>query len=134
MLGRALKCLSPKGMGIICAEVWTHAINGLYWQKTIHFKQPATGVKTALLRISHVMEACPQPGPVAEIGIKVTGASCLTGRQKSLLPEVRSKDHFLSQILQLEFKLGSPQVFKFKEVEPWSRIPERRHVLAPLSR
>jgi DNA polymerase-4 len=34
---------------------------------------------------------------------------------------------------QLEFRLGSPQVFKVKEVEPWSRITERSYALKPLN-
>jgi DNA polymerase-4/protein ImuB len=33
----------------------------------------------------------------------------------------------------LEFRLGGPQLYRIKEVEPWSRIPERRYALIPLS-
>ena len=133
MLNRALATLLPRGMGIICADIWTRTTNGQHCRKSIHFKQAATGTRAALARIKSVLEACPQPGPVEELGMMATASSCLSGRQKSLLPEIRSKDNFLSEMRQLEFKLGSPKVFKFKEVEPWSRIPERRHVLSPLN-
>ena len=54
--------------------------------------------------------------------------------RKASFPEVRARDHLLDDIKQLELRLGSPQVFKIKEVEPWSRIPERRYALTPLSR
>ena len=65
--------------------------------------------------------------------MKITGLGYRRGRQKSLFSEVRARDHLLEDIKQLEFRLGSPQVFKIKEVEPWSRIPERRYALTPLS-
>ena len=65
--------------------------------------------------------------------MKITGLGHQIGKQRSLFTEVRAQDHLLDDIKQLELRLGSPQVFKIKEVEPWSRIPERRYALAPLS-
>jgi DNA polymerase-4/protein ImuB len=56
---------------------------------------------------------------------------CPRGQQKSLFAEVRNRDHLLEDIKQLELRQGNPQVFKIKEVEPWSRIPERRYALTP---
>jgi DNA polymerase-4/protein ImuB len=90
-------------------------------------------LKTAIKRIGHVLENWPQPGPVERLGIRITGTSFPPSRQKSLLPQVKSTGHLLGEISQLELKLGGPQLFKFKEAEPWSRIPERRHILTPLN-
>ena len=56
------------------------------------------------------------------------------GRQSSIFTEVRSSDKLTSDIKQLELKMGAPKLFRVKEVEPWSRIPERRYTLTPLSR
>ena len=80
------------------------------------------------------MENVTQPGPVEELGMKITGTGRFTGRQKSLMAQVRAREHLLDDIKQLEFRLGGHQVFQVKEVEPWSRIPERRYALTPLSR
>ena len=66
--------------------------------------------------------------------MKITGTGRLTGRQRSLMAQVRAREHLLDEIKQLELRLGSPQLFQVKEVEPWSRIPERRYALTPLSR
>ncbi len=133
MLKRAFAELTPRGMGILCAEIWTRTTSCQYYRKAVHFKQPAPDTRTCLRRIKHVLESCPQPGPVEEAGVVITGSTCLAGRQNSLLPDIRSRDNFLNEMRQMEFKMGSPKVFKFREVEPWSRIPERRHVLAPLN-
>jgi DNA polymerase-4 len=54
-------------------------------------------------------------------------------RQSSLFSEVRDKEHLLDDIKQMELRLGGNQVFKIKEVEPWSRIPERRYTLKPVN-
>ncbi len=90
-------------------------------------------LKSVVSRIKPFLENYPQPGPVERVGIKITGLGYRSGRQKSLFSEVRARDHLLDDIKQLEFRLGRPQVFKIKEVEPWSRIPERRYALASAS-
>jgi hypothetical protein len=77
------------------------------------------------------MEDYPQPGPVEQAGLHITGLGYPRGRQKSLFRDVRAKAHLAEDIKQLELKLGNPQVYTVKEVEPWSRIPERRYALMP---
>ena len=91
-------------------------------------------IKTVINRIKRVMEEYPQPGPVEQIGLNISRLGYPGGRQNSLFREIRSQDHLMEDIHQLELRLGNPQVYRVKEVEPWSRIPERRYVLAPASR
>jgi DNA polymerase-4/protein ImuB len=90
-------------------------------------------IRNAMLRIKQLLENTPQIGPVEQLGMKITGLGRQNGHQRSIFADVRAQDHLLEDIKQLEMRLGSPQVFKIKEVEPWSRIPERRYVLTPLS-
>jgi DNA polymerase-4 len=90
-------------------------------------------IENAVSRIRQILNDYPQPGPVERLGIRITGLCCRRGSQKSLFSEVRSRDRLVDDIKQLELRLGSPQVYKIKEVEPWSRIPERRYALAPIS-
>jgi DNA polymerase IV len=122
-----------KGKGIYGITLWTEGSNQEHWERNIRFKEPAMNIKSAISRIKQIMETFPQPGPVEQLGIKITRFGCERGKQKSLFPEVRSKDNMMDGIKQLELQLGSPQVFKIKEIEPWSRIPERRYALTPLS-
>ena len=122
-----------RGKGIYAITLWTQTWNAEHWEKSIRFKEPAMNIRSAISRIKQIMENFPQPGPVEQLGIKITRFGRESGQQKSLLPEIRNRENMMDGIRQIEFQLGTPQVFKIKEVEPWSRIPERRYTLAPSS-
>ena len=123
-----------KGRGISSLNLWTKTWNAEYWKKNIKFKEPAMDVRAVILRIKQFLENFPQPGPVEQLGIKITGLSYGVGRQRNIFTEVREQDHLAEDIEQLELRLEGPQVFRIKEVEPWSRIPERRYAMTRLSR
>jgi DNA polymerase-4/protein ImuB len=131
LLSRVFARISCAGLGMRSLSVWTRTWNAEQWERTIRFKEPAMDIKAAVNRIKRVMEEYPQPGPVEQIGLNINRLGYPSGRQNSLFREVRSRDHLLEDIHQLELSLGNPQVYRVKEVEPWSRIPERRYVLAP---
>jgi DNA polymerase-4/protein ImuB len=126
-----LSSISRSRLGISSLTVWTRTWGSELWEREIKFKEPAMGTKTAVNRIRRILEDYPQPGPVEQVGIKINRLGYPRGRQGNILREVRSRDHLLEDIHQLELRLGGPQVYRVKEVEPWSRIPERRYVLAP---
>jgi DNA polymerase-4/protein ImuB len=123
-----------KGRGIRSLTLWTRSWNAEHWERNINFKEPAMDVRSAISRIKRALEDYPQPGPVEQAGIKITGLGYPRGRQKSLFRDIRAKEHLAEDIKQLELKLGNPQVYTVKEVEPWSRIPERRYALTPTNR
>jgi DNA polymerase-4 len=134
LLVRVFAVIGRKGLGIRSLMLWTRTWNEETWERTIQFKEPAMDTKTAVARIKSVLEDYPQPGPVEQVGIRVDRLGYPRGRQKSLFSEIRAQDHLMDDIRQLEFRLGNPQVYKLKEVEPWSRIPERRYALTPTGR
>lgn len=134
LLSRAFARAEIKGRSVrrltLWAQVWGHG----YWEKDIRFKEPAINSRSAFSRLKHVMSTCPLPGPVEELGLKLSGLCQERGRQGSLLSEVRAGEQLAEDIRQMELRLGGTQVFRIREVEPWSRIPERRQALAPSSR
>jgi DNA polymerase-4 len=134
LLGRVFARDSLKGRGIRSLNLWTRGGDAEHWEHAVRCKEPAMDIKSLVSRIKPVLEDFPQPGPVERVGLKITGLGYRSGRQKSLFSAVRAREHLLDEIKQLESRLGGPQVFKIKEIEPWSRIPERRYALAPLSR
>lgn len=134
LLARIFDSSALKGKGILSFVLWTRGWDAEHWERSVRFKEPILSVRAALTRTRHVLESFPQPGPVEQVGIRITGLGCGVDRQKSLFPEVRARDHLLDDIRQLEFQMGGPCVFKIKEIEPWSRIPERRYALTPLDR
>jgi len=134
LLSRIFTSNALKGRGIRSLTLWTRSWNAENWERSINFKEPAMDVRSAVTRIKRTLENYPQPGPVEQAGIKITGLGYPRGRQKSLFSDIRAKEHLADDIKQLELKLGNPQVYTVKEVEPWSRIPERRYALAPTNR
>jgi DNA polymerase-4/protein ImuB len=133
LLTRAFIRLGQKGLGISRITLWTRSWISEHWEQDIRFKEPVMNTRAAITRIRQVIETLPQPGPVEQLGMKITGTGRPRGRQNSLISAVRAQEHLLDEIKQLEFRLGAPQLFQVKEVEPWSRIPERRYTLAPLN-
>ncbi len=123
--------LAPAGMGIHTMAMWTRSWNSENWERSIQFKEPVMDMHTAISRIRRIMENFPQPGPIEEVGVRVTRLGYPLGRQKSLFREVRGRDNLMEDIRQLELRQGNTLVFQLKEVEPWSRIPERRYALTP---
>jgi DNA polymerase-4 len=134
LLARLFDGNTLKGRGIRKLTLWTRTWNAEHWERNISFKEPAMGARSAISRIKRVLEDYPQPGPVEEVGLHITALGYPRGRQKSLFSDIRAKEHLAEDIKQLELKLGNPQVYKVKEVEPWSRIPERRYALMPANR
>jgi len=134
LLARLFAGNTFKGKGIRKLTLWTRTWNAEHWERNINFKEPAMDVRSAISRIKRVLEDYPQPGPVEQAGLHITGLGYPRGRQKSLFSDVRAKEHLAEDIKQLELKLGNPQVYTVKEVEPWSRIPERRYALTPANR
>jgi len=134
LLARIFAGNSLKGRGIRKLTLWTRSWNAENWERHINFKEPTMDVRSTISRIKRTLEDYPQPGPVEQAGIKITGLGYPRGRQKSLFSDIRAKEHLADDIKQLELKLGNPQVYTVKEVEPWSRIPERRYALAPTNR
>jgi DNA polymerase-4/protein ImuB len=134
LLARVFIKVSPGGMGIRSLNFWTRSWSAGQWERSLRFKEPAMEVKSVIARIRRALEEYPQPGPVEQAGIRITGLGRQSRRQKSLFSEIRAQEHLTDDIKQMELRLGGSQVFKVKEVEPWSRIPERRYTLTPLNR
>lgn len=134
LLSRVFTRVSPRGMGIRSLTLWTQTCSSGHWERSLRFKEPATGLKSVIPRIKYVLEDYPQPGPIEQVGLRITGLGHQSRRQRSLFSEVRAREHLLDDIKQMELRLGGTQVFKVKGVEPWSRIPERRYTLTPVSR
>jgi DNA polymerase IV len=134
ILLRILPDIVRRGFGIRNLKLWTRTWNMEHWERDINFKEPAMDIKNAIARLKRALEDYPQPGPVEQIGIRINRLGYPLGRQRNLFADIRAQEHLADDIKQLELKLGNPQIYRVKEVEPWSRIPERRYALTPTSR
>lgn len=99
------------------------------WERSMVFKDaygPARLVQAIGLRMQHLE----LPGPVETLTIDIRGIVQTTAHQ-AMLPALRPRhlaplSHAVSMLKQ---RYGLSPLFRVVEVEPWSRIPERRHAL-----
>jgi len=74
------------------------------------------------------------PHPLIGLRLTLGGITGESGQQGSLFEETRQRDRLKATMAQMEERLGTrPPVYVVREVEPWSRIPERRHALIPFA-
>ncbi len=134
LLAKVFINISRLGLGIYRVDIWTRSWSAAHWERTIRFKEPVIDIKSVTKRIKRLLEDYPQQGPVEHVGFRITRLGYPRGRQGNLLPKVRAQDQLMEDIRQLELRLGNPQVYKAQEMEPWSRIPERRYILVNTNR
>ena len=104
--------------------------NGATWNKRVGFREPVGSHRRALFILRSRLENLTLPGPLETLSLTLSGITGETGRQESLFPDVRRQDRLDDAIRQLGARLGhKPPIYHVREVEPWSRIPERRRAL-----
>ncbi|MSQ14909.1 MAG: hypothetical protein EXR50_03495 [Dehalococcoidia bacterium] len=107
---------------------------GPAWQRRITFKEPAGSKERALLPIRYLLERIQLPGPLEDLTVTLTGLTGEAGLQTSLFYDVRKREQLRETVRQLEASMGKhPPIYQIREVEQWSRIPERRLALIELS-
>lgn len=85
----------------------------------------------ALIRALELrLQAIELPGPVEAIAIHLSGiVSSLANQHMLPLFQPRHTKPVVEAIDQLKHRYGQNPIYKVVEVEPWSRIPERRYAL-----
>ena len=102
------------------------------WVVRIPFREPVGDRVRALFVIKSRMEGRSLSAPVEALTLTLSGLTGEAGRQESLFLDVRRREQLREAVRQLEASLGKkPPIYQVREMEPWSRYPERRAVLAP---
>jgi DNA polymerase-4/protein ImuB len=108
------------------AALW----GGRSWEKTLTFHEAVTDWERMLFIAKSVLANATLPAPVEEMTIELSGITEERGRQSTLFAEKAGLRRQLGEtVRQLRARWGRPLVSRVVEVEPWSRLPERRHAL-----
>ena len=103
---------------------------GRSWEKTIAFHEAVVDWERMLFIAKSVLASSTLPGPVEELTIELSGITEERGQQATLFAEKAGLKRQLGEaVRQLRARWGQPFVSRVVEVEPWSRLPERRHAL-----
>jgi nucleotidyltransferase/DNA polymerase involved in DNA repair len=103
---------------------------GRSWEKTVTFHEAIVDWERMLFVAKSVLANTTLPAPVEELTIELSGITEERGQQATLFAEKAGLKRQLGEtVRQLRTRWGRPFVSRVVEVEPWSRLPERRHAL-----
>jgi DNA polymerase-4/protein ImuB len=101
------------------------------WVKRCVFKEAVGDANQALPLLRDRLGQLTLPGPLDGLSLTLSDFTGEPGRQESLFLDVRRHADMDEAIRQLRVRMGYSPMYQIREMEPWSRIPERRHALVP---
>jgi len=108
-----------------------HLEGGASWERTLTLREPCGAARlTEALRLR--LQGLELSGPIEALTLELSGFVPETGRQEPLLTanlRPRRDRQLAEAARQLKQRYGASPLYRIVEVEPWSRIPERRHAL-----
>ena len=98
--------------------------------KKVAFKVPVNTQDKILFAIKGTLERTVFPGEFQDVQVVLLGITGEKAIQVNLFDNKRKTQKINDVINQLKIQFGStPPIYKIIEIEPWSRIPERRNAL-----
>ena len=130
LLGRAFSRPAIKGKYVRMASIEARVMRRGPWSKSHAFKTAVNSRYRALLALRSMLGTVELPGALEDIRLTLSGITGESGVQSSLFSDVRKQVQLRETMRQLEARLRTrPPIYKVMEVEPWSRLPERRRAL-----
>lgn len=91
------------------------------------FREPTNDVLRMLFVARNRIERLQLTSAAVSVGVTLSGICSEYGHQMNLWQVgPRRQKELIEAVEQLHERVGSPQVFRIVEVQPWSRIPERQ--------
>jgi nucleotidyltransferase/DNA polymerase involved in DNA repair len=103
---------------------------GTFWERSLTFKEAEAERDRIWVVLRQALQEAELPGPVCGLRVELVGLTAELGRQLGLpVMRRRVREHLEEALRQLKTRYGYCPVGRIVEVEPWSRIPERRLAL-----
>jgi DNA polymerase-4/protein ImuB len=130
LLGRAFSRPSLRGKHVRTASMEAMVLGKPPWTRRFAFKEAVSSKDRALSALKVALESAELPGALEDMRLTLSGITGESGIQSSLFSDVRKQEQLRETVRQLEARLGArPPIYQVRDVEPWSRIPERRRAL-----
>ena len=130
LLGRAFSHPLVKGRYVRSASIEAQIMRRPPWTKSFAFKGALNSKHKAFPALRAMLETAEIPGPLEDMRLTLSGITGEPGIQSSLFLDVRRQAQLREAMRQLETRLRTkPPIYKVMDVEPWSRLPERRRAL-----
>lgn len=135
LLGRAFSQPALRGKYVRTAEMESSILNKPPWTRRFAFKTAINSKGRALSVVRSSLESAELPGALEDLKLTLAGITGESGIQGGFFSDVRRQEQLRETMRQLEARLGpsakGPPIYQIRDVEPWSRIPERRQALVP---
>jgi len=100
------------------------------WELAVPFREALADPRDAWFAVKSAIARRPPQRPVEELEVELVGLSGESGKQAAMLEgKGRLARQVQEAVRQLRAQHGRTLIGKVVEVEPWSRIPERRAAL-----
>lgn len=102
---------------------------GRSWERRLVLREP-TGVEGVVRAVGLRLQDLVMEGAVEQLSITLSGLVDTGGTQLTI-PTLRARQNGSLQraVQHLKHRYGTSPIYKVIEVQPWSRLPERRHAL-----
>lgn len=129
-LSRLIRKPEFRGMSARQGELRAATERGQAWVRTVTFKEPLVTLQRMWPALAVALEEATFPGPLAELAVELQGLVPAAGQQLAL-PDARTalRGRLEESLRQLKARYGYCPVGRVVEMEPWSRVPERRLAL-----
>jgi DNA polymerase-4/protein ImuB len=130
LLRRALR--HPRAAGRFVRLVRLSAVSEdeQLWQRAQTLREPTNDRGRLWTAIRSQFEHAELPGAIAELELELAGLTAETGRQPGLFVDhARRRGQLDEMVRHLTVRFGHSPLAQVVEVEPWSRLPERRFAL-----
>ena len=134
LLARAFNDLALRGRAIRQVRLRALLGDGTSWEWLSTFKEALASRDAAYRALKSRLQL---PGalplaPIEELSLELMGLTGETGKQPSLFSaHARQLSQVAEAARQLRTRYGYVPLYHAVEVEPWSRLPERRWTLVP---
>ena len=128
---RAFDRLALKNRHVRQARLRASLEGGQSWEQVATLREPG-GQKRLIDALGYRVQALMLSGPVEALTLELSGLIDATGRQESLpgfFAPGRRPQQLAEASRQLKQRFGTSGLYRVAEVEPWSRLPERRQAL-----
>jgi nucleotidyltransferase/DNA polymerase involved in DNA repair len=120
--------LQMKGRGTRELCLRAMLTSGRTWEKKIVLREAISEMNRLLFITKTSLTETPPSGPVLSLGLRANGLVGETGRQLAL-GQIKAQDNLQEALRQLKAHYGHSPIYQCVEGEPWSVIPEDRHLL-----
>jgi len=131
LLEKTLQRPERRGRGVRQARLAARLETGYTWTQTLTFRRPGTQLGHLFPAVRYALDRTRPPAAVDVLTVALTAFTpCVSGQQALFLePQRERQERLAEELRQLRVRLGKALVARILEVDPCSRLPERRYRL-----